>query len=332
MLASPSPSHMQVWACLAYGGPEQLQLQRRPIPTCRPDELLVRVHATTIASADVRIRTLALPRGFGWLGRLIFGLRRPRQPVLGTDLAGVVVDVGPDVGEYRIGDRVLAMPGAAMGCHAEYRTVRSNAAIARIPEGISFEDAAALAFGGTTALHFLRCSDLKSGDALLVIGASGAVGSAMVQLGRHLGASVTAVTSTPNLDLVRSLGAGHVLDYTRQRLHDLPHTYDVIADTVAASSFKSCLPLLNERGRYLAIAGGLPDMLARRRGTRRSISGMAREHSEDLATLLRLTAEGKLRPVIDHVVDWPDLPRAHAHVETGHKRGSLVVRPPQCPS
>jgi NADPH:quinone reductase-like Zn-dependent oxidoreductase len=145
----------------------------------------------------------------------------------------------------------------------------------------------------------------------------------------QLGAEVTAVTSTRNLELVRSLGASHVVDYTTQRVEELAGTYDVIADTVAASSFKNCLPLLNERGGYLAIAGGLPDMLARRSGTRRSISGVAPERAEDLATLLGLADEGQVRPVIDRVLDWHELPDAHAHVETGRKRGSVVVRTPR---
>ena len=169
-------------------------------------------------------------------------------------------------------------------------------------------------------------SGLKAGESLLVIGASGAVGSAMVQLGRHMGARVTGVTSTPNLDLVRSLGAHDVIDYHTQDVTRQTRTWDVIADTVGASNFDRCLANLNEHGRYLSIAGDLSDMLKRRRGTKRSIAGPAAERQEDVLQLSQLAETGVLKPVIDRIFSFTELPQAHALVDSGRKRGSVVVR------
>jgi NADPH:quinone reductase-like Zn-dependent oxidoreductase len=321
----PNNQTMRAWICRGYGGPEVLALEERPRPVPRENEILVKVHATTVSSGDVRIRSQKLPRGFGMLGRLVFGLRRPRQPILGTELAGVVVEIGGKVDGYAIGDEVIAFPGGAMGCHAEYRAISVRKPIARKPARLSFEEAASLSFGGTTALHFLRKAKLREGERILVIGASGAVGSAMVQLASDRGANVTGVTSTANVELVRSLGAHEVIDYKLDDFRKLGQTYDIIADTVGASSFKECLPLLRENGRYLSIAGDLLSMLARPVGTRRSIGGPAAERAEDVRELAQLAEAGRLKPVIDSVWGFDQLMDAHARAETGRKRGSVIV-------
>lgn len=317
---------MKTWIARAYGGPDVLALEDRPIPLYRDNELLIRVRATTVSSADSRVRSLNMPQGFGVIARLIFGLSRPRNPVLGTELSGTVEAVGRNVTGFKQGDAVIANAGAAMGCHAEYKVMAADKPVIRKPANLSFEDAASLVFGGSTALHFLRKAKLKAGQRLLVIGASGAVGSAMVQLARHMGAHVTGVTSTRNLHFVHALGAEAVIDYTQQDFTTLGKTYDVVADTVAASSFAACLPVLNEHGRYLAIAGGLTDLFALPRGTKRSIAGPAPDRQEDIAELARLAASGVLKPVIDKVYDFAQMPDAHAYVDTGRKRGSVVVR------
>jgi NADPH:quinone reductase-like Zn-dependent oxidoreductase len=248
---------MKAWVCRGYGGPEVLALEERPRPTPKAHEILIRIQATSVSSGDVRVRTMRLPRGLGLLGRLLFGIRRPRQPILGTELAGFVEAVGRDVAVYRPGDAVIAFAGAKMACHAEYRVLAADAPIAPKPANLSFEEAASLCFGGTTAMHFLRKARIAVGEKLLVIGASGAVGSAMVQLARQRGAEVTGVTSAPNVELVRSLGAQAVIDYTQQDYGETGETYDIIADTVGASSFAACRPLLMENGRYIAIAADL---------------------------------------------------------------------------
>lgn len=323
---SPGKPLMKAWVCRAYGDPSVLALEDRPKPVPGDGDVLIRIRATTVSSGDSRVRALRLPKGFGPLGRLALGFLRPRREILGTDLAGTVEAAGKDVTAYRPGDAVIAFPGSAMGCHAQYRVMPANGRIAPKPSNLSAEEAVSLLFGGSTALHYLRKAGLKAGESLLVIGASGAVGSAMVQLGRHLGARVTGVTSTPNLDLVRSLGAGNVIDYRTDDVTRQSRTWDVIADTVGASDFSHCHAILNEHGRYLAIAGGLADMLARRRGSRRSIAGAAAELTEDVLQLSHLAEAGILKPVIDRIFSFAELPQAHALADSGRKRGSIVVR------
>jgi NADPH:quinone reductase-like Zn-dependent oxidoreductase len=312
-----------------YGGPDVLELAHVPKPVAKDHEVLIRIRATTVTSGDWRVRTLIVPKGFGAIARLVFGITRPRQPILGTELAGTVEAVGSNVTQFHVGDDVVAFPGGAMGCHAEYRAMPERGAIVRKPDNLTFEEAASLAFGGTTALHFLRKAAIKAGDKLLVVGASGAVGTAIVQLGKHFGAEVTGVTSTANVELVKSLGADEVIDYTRDDFTKRSETYDVVADTVGATSFAGCKHTLKTQGRFLSIAGGLPDMLATLwspfDGGRKVIAGPAPERVEDVQLLAELATRGVLRPVIDRRYRFEELPSAHAYVETGRKRGSVTV-------
>ena len=323
---SPGTTLMKAWVCRAYGDPSVLALEDRPKPVPGDGEVLIRIEATTVSSGDSRVRGLRLPKGFGPIGRLALGFRRPRRDILGTDLAGTIEAAGKDVTAYRPGDAVIAFPGSAMGCHAQYRVMPADGRIAPKPSNLAAEEAVSLLFGGSTALHYLRKAGLKAGESLLVIGASGAVGSAMVQLARHLGAKVTGVTSTPNLELVRSLGAEEVIDYRAIDVTRQSRTWDVVADTVGASDFGQCHRILNEHGRYLSIAGGLADLLARRRGNRRSIAGPAAERPEDVLQLSHLAEAGVLKPVIDRMFSFAELQQAHALADSGRKRGSIVVR------
>jgi NADPH:quinone reductase-like Zn-dependent oxidoreductase len=213
-----------------------------------------------------------------------------------------------------------------MGGHAEYAAIAETGLIVGKPENLSFEAAACLCFGAMTARHYLRKAALGPGERLLVIGAAGAVGSAFVQLARQMGAHVTAVTSTGNVDLVRGLGADAVIDYVQEDFLTAGRSWDVIADTVAASCLASCLPVLNDGGRYLVIAGGLADMLTGKWGARRSISGPAASRPEDLRELVRLAATGAFAPLIDSVHAFGEMREAHARTDTGRKRGAVVVR------
>lgn len=316
---------MQAWACTAYGSPAVLQLRTLPRPTPSPHDVLIRMHAASVSSADMRVRAQKLPRGFGLLGRLAFGITRPRQPVLGTDVAGVVEAVGRGVTRFAPGDEVVGVAGVAMGCHADWCVLPATRPLVHKPAGLSFADAASLPFGGLAALHFLNKAEVLVGESVLVIGASGAVGSALVQLAVHRGAQVTAVCSGANAAWVQALGAHAVIDYTRRDFTQSSQRWDVIADTVGASSFAACLPRLHEHGRYLCIAGSLGQVLARPRGTRRSIGGPAAERPQDLQTLMDMAETGALRPVLDCAYAFADLPAAHAYVETGRKRGAVVV-------
>ncbi len=321
---------MKAYTYRRYGGPEVVELVDVPKPVPKHNEVLIQIHATTVTSGDWRVRTLSMPRGFGPIARLAIGITRPRQPIMGTELAGIVEAVGKDVTKFRPGDEVFGFPGGKMGCHAQYRVMAEDGALALKPANLSFEEAASLCFGGSTALHFLRKADLKPGDKVLVIGASGGVGTAMVQLASHAGAEVTGVTSRANFDLVMALGAGRAIDYTQEDFTAQSETYDIIADTVGATSFARCKHALRENGRLLAIAGGLPDMLAMLwaplTGSKRVIAGPAEERPDDVRQLADLAKAGVLKPVIDRRYEFADMAEAHAYVETGRKRGSVVVR------
>jgi NADPH:quinone reductase-like Zn-dependent oxidoreductase len=312
-----------------YGPPGVVEVRDVPKPTPKDDEVLIRVRATTVSSGDWRARSLELPRGFGFMGRLVFGVSKPRQPILGTELAGVIEAVGKDVRKFAPGDEVFAFPGAAFGCHAEYRCLREDRPIAPKPSNLGFEEAAALCFGGTTALDFLRRAKLSAGEKVLVNGASGAVGTAVVQLARHFGTQVTGVCSSNNAELVRSLGAHRVIDYAKDDFTSDGETYDVIVDTVGTAPYARSRRSLTERGRLLVVLGGLADLLLApwvSLTTKRTvIAGPVGERVEDLWELARLAEVGDFKPVIDRSYPLEDIVEAHRLVDTGRKRGSVVV-------
>jgi NADPH:quinone reductase-like Zn-dependent oxidoreductase len=320
------PARMKAWHCPRYGGPDVLRLVDRPRPVPGRGEVLVRVEATTVSSADSRVRALRLPRGFGPLGRIFLGFSGPRRDVLGTEFAGRIAAVGPDGGDWRTGDQVVGFTGAAMGCHAQYRVMPARGALAARPAALSLEEAAALGFGGMTALDYLRRAKVAAGESVLVLGAAGTVGSACVQLARHAGTRVTAVTSPRHRELMTELGADDVIDRSREDFRKTGRRFDLIADAVGQSTFAECLPLLRDGGRYLGIAADLRGMLARPVGSRRPIAGPASERAEDFREVVRLATARVFQPVVDSVFSFADLPAAHARVDTGAKQGSVVVR------
>lgn len=328
MIPDSIPSSMNAWMLRRYGGPEMLQLTSIPTPMPGPHDVLIRVEATTVSSGDRRLRAMDFPPGMKTLGRLIFGIRGPRRPVLGTECTGTIVAIGAKVTRFTVGDAVIAFPDAKMGAHAEYLRMAEGGILTQRPASFAQETAASLCFGGLTALDFLRRADVKAGERILVIGASGTVGSALVQLAVHQGAQVTAVTSTVNVERARALGAQRVIDYTKQGMSENGELFDVIADAVGAIDFKTSLSMLPENGRYLAINGGIKDMLAGKRGSRRCIAGPARATREALETLIQLVQSGHFRPLIDRVVAFSDLPAAHARADSGRKTGSVVVTLP----
>jgi len=312
-----------------YGPPEVLKLTELPKPTPKDNEVLLKIHATTVTSADCRLRGLKVPAGFGLIIRLAMGVVRPKQTVLGSEFAGEVEAVGKNVTQFKVGDRVFGMSGTAMGAHAQYKCVAEKGALALIPPSLSYEEAAALPFGGTTALDFLRRGGLGAGDKVLVNGASGAVGVALVQLARHLGAEVTAVCSGANAELVRSLGAQRVIDYTREDFTAGREVYDVIADTVGTAPFVRSKLSLGKGGRLLLVLATLGQMLLAPWESvisgKKVVAGPASERAEDVRFLARLAQEGSLEPVIDRRYSLEQIAEAHRYVETGRKRGSVVI-------
>jgi NADPH:quinone reductase-like Zn-dependent oxidoreductase len=319
---------MKIVVCTKYGPPEVLQFREAEKPAPKDNELLIRVYATTVTAGDWRVRSGNVPKGFGLLMRLALGFTKPRQPILGTELAGVVEAVGSTVRGFQAGDRVFAFADAKMGCYAEYKCMAEGGAVTRMPSNLTFEEAAALSFGGTTALHFFRKAQLKHGEKVLINGASGGVGTAAIQLAKHYGAEVTAVCSTANLDLVRSLGADHVIDYTREDFMKNGESYDVIMDNAGTAPFARCQGSLSEGGRLLLVLGGLPEMLRapwQSRGGKKVITGVAAGSAEDVRFLAGLAEKGQFRPVIDRRYPFAQIVEAHRYVDTGRKRGNVVL-------
>jgi NADPH:quinone reductase-like Zn-dependent oxidoreductase len=312
-----------------YGAPDVLEMKDVDKPTPKDHEVLIKIHAATVTSADWRARSLSMPVGFGLMSRLFFGVSRPRQPILGTELAGEVESLGKAVTRFKVGDQVFAFSGASMGCHAEYKCMREDGEVAPKPASLTYDEAAAISFGGTTGLSFFRRANLRSGDEVLVNGASGGVGTAAVQLARHFGAEVTGVCSTANVDLVRSLGARHVIDYTKQDFTGNGKTYDIIVDTVGTAPFSRSDGSLKAGGRLLLVLGGLPDMLrvpwVAMTSSKKVIAGPAIGRIEDLRFLAKLAEAGEFKPVIDRRYPLEQIAAAHAYVDTGRKKGNVII-------
>lgn len=312
-----------------YGSPDVLQLKEVAKPTPKDNEVLIKTHATTVTSGDWRVRSLDVPIGFGLISRLVFGVLRPRQPILGTELAGEVEFVGKDVSKFKVGDQVFAFDGARMGCYAEYKCMPENGAVTLKPTNLTYDEAAAISFGGTTALDFFKRGKLQSGEKVLVNGASGSVGTASVQLAKHFGADITGVCSTANVELVKSLGANHVIDYTKDDFTKDSETYDIIVDTVGTAPFSRSKGSLKEGGRLLLVLGGLPDMLqipwVALTSSKRVIAGPAAERAEDLHFLAKLAEAGEFKPIIDRRYPFEQIAEAHSYVDTRRKKGNVVI-------
>lgn len=313
----------------SYGSPDVLRLMEVPLPQPAENEVLIRIRATTVTTGDWRVRSLTLPPGFGFLGRLMFGYPKPRQPILGSELSGIVDAVGHAVKRFKVGDEVVAFDGAKMGCHAEYKAMAEDRPIVLKPANLGFEEAAALSFGGTTALTFLRRANIKAGELILVVGASGGVGTALVQLAKHFGAVVTGVTSTGNCELVKSIGADEVIDYTAVDFAQAGKSFDIIADTTGTVSFPRAKASLKRGGRLLLIAASLGEMLAAgwysATSGKKVIVGPAAERAEDLQLLVELAESGRYRPVIDQIFPLAQIADAHRVVNSGRKRGNVIV-------
>jgi NADPH:quinone reductase-like Zn-dependent oxidoreductase len=313
-----------------FGGPDVVRIEELPKPSPRSGEVLVRVHATTVSAADYRSRTKDVPRGLKLLSSLTLGFFAPRSRVLGMDAAGVVEAVGPGVTAFQPGDEVIAMLDAKFGGHAEYVTVSQDGAITTKPANLAFEEAVALVFGGITARAFLDRANLTAGASVLVNGASGAVGTAAVQLAKLAGARVTAVCSGINADLVRSLGADRVIDYTKEDFTREGTSYDIVVDCVGNVPFDRLEPVVKPAGALLAVISDLAGVVSARSRSRRTgkriTGGNVAVTSEQLAQVARLAAAGHFRPVIDRTFDLSDITEAHRYVDTGRKKGNVVVR------
>ena len=315
-----------------YGSPDLLQFTDVDKPRPKHNEVLIAIHATTVSTGDCNVRNFTfVTRSMLPLAKLMFSVGRPWKPrVLGTELSGEVQSVGKDVTRFRKGDRVVASTAMAGGGHAEYACLRDNAAVAIIPDSLSWEEAVALPFGANTALYFLRTlGKIQAGQQVLIIGASGSVGSAGVQLAKHFGATVTAVCSGANVAMVKALGADTVIDYTKDDFTRDSKTYDLIFDVVGATTFGRCTHALKPTGVYLPCIMGVNDLFrilwTSIRGGKKIKGGVALEDLDRLNYILDLAAAGTLEPVIDRRFSLEQTADAFKHVERGHKKGNVVI-------
>jgi NADPH:quinone reductase-like Zn-dependent oxidoreductase len=307
-----------------YGAPDVLRLEEVERPVPEDDEVLVKIHATTVNRTDCGFRS-----GKPFISRFFTGLRRPKNKILGMELAGEVEAVGTAVTEFEVGDYVFG--GKGFGAHAEFVCIRESAPLAHKPAGMTFEEAAAVYDGASLALACLRKADLRRGRNILIYGASGSVGTAGVQLARYFGADVTAVCNTKNLELVRSLGADEVVDYTQEDFTKNGKTYDVIFDAVGKHSFRRCRRSLKPRGTYIDTDLGflwhvpLLALVTRWIGDKRVKLGIARYTKKDVLLLRELIEAGKYRAVIDRRYPLQDVVEANRYVETEQKTGNVVL-------
>ena len=312
-----------------YGPPDVLQITEVAKPTPMDNEVLIRVHAAAVTTTDCNLR------GGDKLMRLVFGLRRPKRPVLGTEFAGEIEAVGKGVRRFGVGDQVFAATGAGFGAHAEYICLPEDGALAPKPANATFAEAAALCEGGMTALPFLRdTGKIQRGHRVLINGASGAVGASAVQLAKVFGADVTAVCGPTNVDLVRSLGADTVIDYSKADFTRTGQIYDIIFDAVGMSSFSRCKGALKPDGVYLSTVPSLAlyahvlwTAKLGEKKARVAATGLrpASEKAKDLHYLRGLAEAGTLKPTLDRSYPMAQVADAHRHVETGHKKGSVVI-------
>ena len=328
-IAEVSPRQkMKAMVCTTYGPPDVLQLREVEKPVPKDDEVLIKVHAATATTASLNGR-----KGEPFFTRFFMGLNRPNKNILGQEFAGEIEAVGKDVTRFSAGDQVFGNTGFAFGAHAEFTSLPESAAVVKKPTNMTYEQAAAVIEGGLTALHFFRKGKIQRGQNVLVIGASGSVGTAAIQVAKHFGAHVTGVSSTANLELVKSLGADGVIDYTKEDFTKNGQTYDIIFDTVGKSSFSRCRGSLTQKGVYLdagKMATILPMVWTSIFGGKKAILTAtyvrpASKMTEDPIVLKELIEAGEIRAVIDRCYPLEQLAEAHRYVETGRKKGNVVM-------
>ena len=320
---------MKAIVCTRYGPPEVLQLRDVEKPILKDNEVLIRVHAATVTKGDCELRSLELPLLWKLFLRIGFGIRAPRKKILGQELAGEIESAGHAVTMFKKGDPVFANTGLHLGAYAEYDCLPEKGLVAIKPANMSYEEAAAVPVGGLHALQYLRKANVQTGHKVLINGAGGSIGTVAVQLAKYYGAEVTGVDSIEKLDTLSSIGADHAIDYTREDFTENGEKYDVIFDTVGKSPYSRSIRSLKEKGIYLLGNPGLSQMIrapwTSRRSSKKVIGRMEPYRTEDLTFLKELIEAGEIRSVIDRRYPLEETIEAHRYVDTGQKRGNVVI-------
>lgn len=300
---------MKAIVATKYGGPEVLQLKEIQKPTPKENEILIKVHATTVTAADFRMRSFTVPAAVWIPARIALGITKPRRPIFGSELAGEVEAVGKNVTRFQVGDQVFASTLTEnFGGYAQYKSLPETAMVAKKPVNITYEEAATIPIGATTALRLLRKGNIQRGQKVLIYGASGSVGTYAVQLAKYFGTEVTGVCSTSNLEMVRSLGADHVIDYTKEDISTREERYDAIFDTVAKFPKSQYSKVLASNGKFVSMA-----------------KLDTKESMDNLIFIKKLIESGEIKAIIDRCYSLEEMVEAHRYVDMGHKKGNVVI-------
>lgn len=322
---------MKAIVATKYGPPEVLALKEVEKPAPKDNELLVRVHATTVNAGDCRMRSFTVPALFWLPARIALGFRQPRNPIFGMELAGEVEAVGKDVKRFKAGDQVFAATlEENFGAYAEYKCLPEDGAVVTKPENVTYAEATTLPIGANTALYFLKKGNIQPGQKVLINGASGSVGTFAVQLAKYFGAEVTGVCSTRNVELVQSLGADQVIDYTQEDFTKKGESYDIIFDAAGKTTFSQCKRSLKSKGQYLHTVMVLPEIKGlwySMTTGKHVVGGTAAPSTEALVFLKELVEAKKLKSVIDRCYPLEQVAEAHSYVEKGYKKGNVVILP-----
>lgn len=315
---------MKAIVCTKYGHPEVLQMEEDEKPTPKDNELLIRIHATTVTAGDVRVRRFDVPVLFWFPIRLALGLKKPKQPILGVEYAGEIESAGAEIKNFKKGDRVFGSASwMKFGCYAEYTVQKEDGIISKIPDNLGFEEVAPVPFMGIGALHFIKKAKIQKGQKMLIYGASGAVGTYAIQLANYFGAEVTAICSTSNLELVKSIGAHKVIDYTQEDISTKREQYDIFLDAVGKCPFSKAIKSIKKAGTYITVDRDFTQTIqgfwTKMTTNKKIIAGTASAKIEDLELLKDLLVSGKLKSVIDKVYPFEKMVDAHRYVDLGHK-------------
>ena len=301
---------MKAAICTQYGSSNVIEIMERPKPTISSNEVLIKVMASAVNSGDVRVRGLMVNPLLKIVMRMVLGWKKPRKDILGVALSGIIEEIGSQVSKFKVGDEVFAMTGMRFGGHAQYAALKETSAMTLKPKLASFEEAAVIPFGGTTALHFLRKAKISKNNNVLIYGASGSVGTSAVQVAKYMGANVTAVCSDRHREKIVSLGIKNILDYKSDAFKNLDSKYDIIFDAVGKIKRSKVNHLLKPQGRFISVKG----------------NGVASEKKEDLMLLAKMFDEGKLKAVINRTYPLDEIGLAHDYVDKGTKTGNVAIK------